>query len=402
MLRVPAAGPDLSQDLVRDAFNQLAERREWTWLMRTNSFYSPTYVTQGAVSCTGNSAIITGTGTNFIQDMVTKQIRIGAIGGSSYPTYTIIQVLSPTTLVLDRVWVGPSLVAQVYIIFQCYFTVPADFQYFYSVTNPTANYRLNHDATQAELDSYDPQRSQSGIAYAMAYYDTTQNRQGIIEPTLRIQGTGSIPVSATAVGYSYPQNSIYSITITQGGNTGVAQFSWSQGSNITSGAGIVTSPSPIDLSNGVQVYFPAGLYVAGDIFVISCTSDATTGVPRYEMWPRPVNSPFVYPYQYACKLPQLSEENPVLPNFVARRGDVLVEMALTNLALWPGTSDQPNPYRDVSVANIHRANAERMIYELEKKDDDTAIKDLTYQNLPYMGPWRDGSWLQRHAMYPDY
>jgi len=402
LLRVPAAGPDLSQDLIRDAFNQLAERREWTWLMKTNSFYSPIYVTGGTVSAIDNSAVVTGVGTTFIQDMVTKQIRIGAIGGSSYPTYTITQVVSPNMLVLDRPWVGPSLSTQAYVVFQCYFIVPTDFQYFYSVVNPSGNYRLNHDATQAELDSYDPQRSQSGIAYAMAYYDTTQNHQGIIGPALRIQGSGSTPVTTTAVGYSYPEDSIYSITITQGGNSGTAQFSWLQDTGTTSGTGVITSLNPIDLSNGVQVFFPAGVYVAGDVFVISCQADATSGLPRFEMWPRPINSPYVYPYQYACKLPALSDENPVLPNFVARRGDVLVEMALTNLALWPGTADSPNPYRDVNVANIHRATAERLIYELEKKDDDTGIKNLTYQGLPYMGPWRDGSWLQRHAFYPDY
>jgi hypothetical protein len=100
------------------------------------------------------------------------------------------------------------------------------------------------------------------------------------------------------------------------------------------------------------------------------------------------------------KLPALTDDNPVLPPPIASRGDVLVEMALTNLALWPGTSEQPNPYRDISVSNVHRITAEKLIYELEKKDDEFAIKDLVYQGLPFMGPWQDGSWLQRHAIYP--
>jgi hypothetical protein len=403
LLRVPAAGPDLSQDLIRDAFNQLAERRMWTWLMKTNSFYSPMYVAGGTVSATPGSMVITGSGTAFISDMLNKQIRIGALGGSSYPTYTINQVTSPLSVVIDRPWVGPPVTAQAYMVFQCYFPLPLDFQYFYSVINPTGNYRLNHDATQAELDSYDPQRSQSGISYAMAYYDTTQNSQGSVAGALPVRGSGSVPVSTTSTGYTYPINSIYSIEITTGGASGVAQFRWAQDSGTTSGANVLTSVNSIDLSNGVQVYFPAiGTYNLGDVFVIACSADTTTGVPRYEMWPRPIGSPYVYPYQYAAKIPALSDLAPQLPNFVARRGDVLLEMALTNCALWPGTADTPNPYRDVAAANIHRANSEKLIYELEKKDDDTAIKDLSYQNLPFMGPWRDGSWLQRHAMYPDY
>lgn len=399
-LRVPAAGPDLSQDLIRDAFNQLVERREWSWLMKTSSFYVPTYTYPGTVSVTGGSAVVTGVSTTFTGDLQGKQFRLGSIGGTAYPTYTIIQFVSTTSVVLDRPWVGPSLSAQSYQLFQCYFPVPEDFQYFYSVTNPTANYRLNHNATQAEFDSYDPQRSQSGIAYAMAFYDYTQNLSGTIAATLQVHGSGAVPVSTTALGFTYPQDSTYSVEITTGGIVGTAAFKWQQDTGTTAGTLVTTSSSPIDLSNGVQVYFPAGTYVLGDVFVIVCKAQAVSGVPRYEMWPRPIGASYVYPYMYAAKLPALTDEQPQLPEFIARRGDVLLEMALTNLALWPGTSNQPNPYVNPGVSNIHRIAAEKMIYELETKDDSTAIKNLVYQGLPFMGPWQDGSWLQTHALYP--
>lgn len=399
-LRVPAAGPDLSQDLIRDAFNQLVERREWSWLMRTNSFYVPNYTSPGTTSVTGGSAVVTGSGTSFTSDLTGKQFRLGSIGGTAYPTYTILQWVSTTSVVLDRPWVGPSLTGQAYQVFQCYFPVPDDFNYFYSVTNPTANYRLNHNATQAEFDSYDPQRSQSGIAYAMAFYDYTQNLTGTVAPALQVHGAGAVPVSTAALGYSYPQDTTYSVEITTGGASGVAAFKWSQDNGVTAGTLVLTDTNPIDLSNGVQVYFPVGTYVLGDVFVIPCKADATSGVPRYEMWPRPIGASYVYPYLYVKKLPALTDEQPQLPEFIARRGDVLLEMALTNLALWPGTANQPNPYRDVATSNIHRTNAERLIYELETKDDSTAIKNLVYQGMPFMGPWQDGSWLQTHALYP--
>ena len=402
MLRVPAAGPDLSQDLIRDAYKQLAERRQWTWLMKANSFYASTYLSDGTVNTIPGSAVVTGLGTNFTSDLTGKQFRAHSLAGANYPTYTISQVVSPTGIVLDRPWIGPSLASQSYVIFQCYFQVPPDFQSFYSVINPSGNYRLNHNITQAELDSYDPQRSQSGIAYALAYYDTSKNYEGTVKPALPVHGTGSVPVSTTSVGYTYPQDSIYTVEITVGGVTGIAQFDWRQDGGTTAGTALISDPSPIDLSNGVQIYFPEGTYNLGDIFVIQCQEDAVTGVPRYELWPRPVGAPFVYPYLYIGETAALTDLSPQLPSPIARRGDVLVEMALTNLAIWPGTADQPNPYRDLGASNIHRATAEKMIYELEKKDDDIAIKDLIYQTLPFMGPWRDGSWLQQHAMYPDY
>jgi hypothetical protein len=279
--------------------------------------------------------------------------------------------------------------------------MPDDFQAFYSVINPTANYRLNHNATQAEFDSYDPQRSQSGSSYALAFHDYTRNTQGQVGGVLAVAGSGPAPVAGTSQGYSYPQDSIYVVQIATGGSSGAATFNWRQETGITQGAGLLTSTGFTSLSNGVQVAFPVGTYVAGDLFVIPCKTDKTSGVPRYELWPRPVNVPEVYPFVYTKKLPALTDETPTLPQYVARRGDVLIEMALANFSLWPGTPNQPNPYRDVAASNIHRANAEKLIYELEKKDDDTANKDLTYQGLPFMGPWRDGSWLQTHAIYPD-
>ncbi len=368
--------------------------------MKTSSFYVPTFTYPGSVSVTGGSAVVTGASTTFTSTLTGMQFRLGSIGGTAYPTYTILQVVSTTSVVLDRPWAGPALSAQPYQLFQCYFPCPSDFQYFYSVTNPTANYRLNHNATQAEFDSYDPQRSQSGIAYAMAFYDYTQNLTGTVESTLQVSGTGAVPVSTTSLGFTYPEDQLYSIKITTGGASGTAAFSWSQGTGITSGSAVLSSTSPIALSNGVQVYFPVGTYVLGDVFVISCKANAVSGVPRYEMWPRPIGASYVYPYLYCKKLPALSDEQPQLPEFIARRGDVLLEMALTNLALWPGTPNQPNPYASPGTSNIHRVKAEQLIYELEVKDDDTGIKNLVYQGLPFMGPWQDGSWLQTHALYP--
>ncbi len=399
-LRVPTAGPDLCQDLIRDSFNQLMERREWSWLMKTNSFFAPNYTTTGTVSVIGGSAVFTGSGTAFTADMTGIQIRVGSVGGSAYPTYTITQVVSSLIVVVDRPWVGPTLTAQQYQVFQCYFPVPSDFNYFYSVTNPTANYRLNHNATEAEFDSYDPQRSQSGIAYALAFYDYTQNLSGTVASAVQVHGSGAVPVSTTSLGFTYPQDSLYSVEITTGGASGIAVFKWSQDNGTTAATGVTTDTAPIGLSNGVAVYFPVGTYVLGDVFVIACKANAVSGVPRYELWPRPIGAPYAYPYLYASKLPALSDDQPQLPEFIARRGDVLLEMALTSLALWAGTPDNPNPYRDVAVSNTHRMTAEKMIYELETKDDSIAIKNLTYSGLPFMGPWLDGSWLQTHALYP--
>jgi hypothetical protein len=401
-LRVPAAGPDLCQDLVRDAFNQLAERRTWSWLTGVGAFHPSSYASPGTISVTSGTAVVTGSATSFAPELVGKQVRVGAIAGGSYPAYTVERVDSSTSLTMDRPWTGPDLTGQSYSLFQCYFAMPEDFQEFYSVVDPARNYRLNHNAMQAELDAMDPQRSQSGSSYALAFYDYTRNVQGQVGSVLQVHGSGPAPGAGTSDGYTYPQDTIYAVEITTGGPSGAAVFRWSQEEGITEGAGVLTSQSPVSLSCGVEVHFPVGDYVEGDIFVFPCKADRTSSVPRYELWPRPVADNGVYTYLYYKKLPSLTDDDPVLPPFVQRRGDVLVEMSLTNLSLWPGTANQPNPYRDPQVSNIHRLTAEKMIYELEKKDDETAMKDLIYQSqsLPYAGPWCDGSWLQTHAVYP--
>jgi hypothetical protein len=392
-------GPDLAQDYIRDSFNQLAERREWSWLMKSGAFFPPVYSVPGTVSVLPNQVTVTGSGTSFDATLVGKQFRVGSAVTSSYPTYTISQVPSTTTLILSQPWVGPTLTGQTYSLFQCYFPVPDDFQYFYSIVNTTAAYRLWHNGTQAQLDIDDPQRIQVGISYKVAFYDYTNNYIGTVNPILQVRGTGAVPVATTTVGYQFPSDSIYSVEITTGGASGTAVFKWKQDSG-TYTSGVTTSATPLDLSNGVQVYFPTGTYVSGDVFIIQAVSQTTSGVPRYELWPRPINAQYCYPFLYACKLPDLTDERPQLPDFIARRGDVLLEMSLGKAALFPGTETMRNPYYSLQTAQMHFGKAETLIYELEKKDDETATKDLSFYTLPWAyGPYFDGAWNQSHAIY---
>lgn len=366
--------------------------------MRSSAFYPSVFYNTGTVSVTPGSNIVTGSGTVFAANFTNCQWRPGA-PPANYPTYTILAVLSSTSLLLDKPWVGPALSGQSYQIFQCYFSVPADFQYFYSLVNPTANFRLWTNITQAHLDLCDPQRSSSGLSYGAAFLDYTQNFQGTVGPVLQVVGSGPDPVSTTTLGYSFPSDSVFGVRISTGGAVGTCEFIWNQDGGTYLSATVVTdSDTVFDLAGGVQVYFPAGTYVVGDTFVIACKADSISGVPRYELWPRAINTPYVYPYIYAAKLPDLSDAAPQLPPFIARRGDVLLEMALEKLALWPGTETRANPYASAVNARTHHIQAETMIYELEKKDDDTATKDIVYQNLGYApAPWMDGAYLQNHA-----
>lgn len=399
--RASAVDALLCQDIVRDSFNQLAERREWSWLRRHSAFFPPTYTTTDTVTVTANDFTVTSTGGLFLPSMVGKQIRVGGTSGAAYPTYTIAQYVSTTVVLLDSPWIGSTLAGQTYMVFQCYFPVPADFQRFVSLVNQTSNYQLYTNIQQAMIDRMDPQRVQIGIPFCASFYDYTKTYAGKIGPVLQIIGSGASPVSTTSDGFSFPADSLYTIKIVAGGASGAATFGWSQDGGSFS-ATLTTDSTAIDLSNGVQVYFPVGTYVTGDVFVIQCTADQEQGVPRYELWPRPINVQYVFPFLYVAKIPSLSDTLPGLPEFVARRGDVLLEMCLERCALWPGTETMANPYFNGNLARAHALKAEFLINELEVKDDGTAMSDLDWTNWPfYPAPWLDGNFMQSHAIYPN-
>jgi hypothetical protein len=400
LLRAPGVGQFLAEDLVRDSFQQLAERRQWSWQLRHSAFLptSNSNLTD-TVSVVSSLPVVISSGSLFSPALVGQQFRLGG-PQSTYPTYTIAQYISPNSIILDSPWIGPSLIKQQYIVFLCYFPVPADFQSFYSLINPTMNMRLWPNVTQAQLDMCDAQRVVSGPSFCAAFYDYTANYQGTVGPVQPVYSVGSAPVSTTSYGYSYPLPSVYSIRITTSGSPGDGNlaFAWKQDNGTYSLPIAVFDNSALDLSNGVQLYFPQFPYVAGDTFIVSCQSQTSSGVPRYELWPRPINTPYVYPYQYIAKLPALTNEQPQLPPFVAQRGDVLLELALTKCAQFPGTDTTRNTYYDLNLARMHMITSDRMVNELELKDDNTAIKDLSYANgLWAPTPWLDGSYLQSHA-----
>src|SRR5262245_37087920 len=104
MLRCPAASPFLTQDWVRNAFRQIAERRRWSWLIKFGQFIAPAVYNTGTVSVTRNSTTVTGVGSSWDQSMVGLQFRIG----TATPIYTVAQVNSTTSLDLDAVWGSTS------------------------------------------------------------------------------------------------------------------------------------------------------------------------------------------------------------------------------------------------------------------------------------------------------
>lgn len=392
-LRCPSAPPTLARDWVRNAFLRIGERRPWSWLIKYNQFLVPAAYVTGTVSAVRGSTIITGSGVTWTPDMVGRQIRIS----TAVPIYTITSVDSSTQLQIELPYGGTTVSNIGYQIYQCYFTPPADFHNFISVWDPRMNWQLWLNVQQKELNVWDPQRATTGQAFAVASLDYTANRTGIVNPALQVLGSGNSPTSTGS--YTGPNDAIFTIECTLGGAVGVATFRWKKDSGSYT-SGVVTSATAQDLQDNTQIYWPSTPITLGDIWVVSCLAGQSAGIPRYEIWPYQ-QAEYVYPYLYISRAVDLEDPNAVIPRYI--RTDVLIEMALTEAARWPGPStDKPNPYFNSQVALQHERRSEQMIMEMERQDDEVYEQDLTMQypqmGWPFSTPFGDSRWLQSHAI----
>ncbi len=401
--RCPAVGIVLAQQLVNDAWRTLQAREEWTFRRRSFNICPPTLVQTGSVSthvAAGNPTLITGLNTNFTASMIGTQIRAG---GLNYPYYTIVSVLSATSLLIDQPWGGPDVTNVQYQIMLVYVPMPVDFGYLYACVDIKNACKLWQYTTQEELSIWDPQRASFGQPVALVFRDYLGSFGGTVGPVIPVTSpTDPAPVSTTSTGFTYPANATYIIQVVGGGISGTATFKWMRAGQTAFQPTQATSDQAIFLADGVYIYWPDVVtYVANDLFVINCVASMTPGVPRYEMWYPPTFSGYIYPTIYVAKESDLTVQNPALPPFIANRGEVLLELALEKCATYPGPdSEHSNPYFDLRLARMHETKALDMLVDLSANDKNVGIYGLDYSTYPYsLGPWYDGAYEQRHAPF---
>lgn len=150
---------------VRDRWRQLCESRKWSFLRGRGHLVVPDVYAVGTLSATKGSATMIGSGTSWTADMVGRQIKLSP----TVPVYTIASVVDSTTLTIEDVFLGASVVGNSYSIMQVYFTPPADFLSWISVVN-TKNWVKFHTGyfNSEDLDRFDPQRTTCGMPYVLA------------------------------------------------------------------------------------------------------------------------------------------------------------------------------------------------------------------------------------------
>ncbi len=392
MLQCPAAGPELSQQWVSHAFRQVVEKRAWSWRVKRGQFSMPAVYSDGTVTVTLNSPVVTGSGTTFTAAMVGLQFRVS----DNSPIYTIQSFDSTTQITLDQNWGVATASGSSFEIYQVYVTPPIDFESFIAVWDPANNWRLWLHRQQVELNIWDAQRTNDGDAYYVVSADYSRSFSGAVDAVLQVRGTGPDPAKTADSSYTGPNDAVFTIEVTTGGAVETAIFKWKKdsGSYTTT---ITTLSTPQTLSNGISIFWPADTYISGDVFVIRVSAQSAPGIPRYELWPHK-KSVYIYPFLYTAKVDDLEDNGMVIPRNI--RGDVLLEHALARAASWPGTATNKNPYYDLTLSARHKSSAELMVRELERTDDNTYMSDLSYiEEMNFAPvPYGDSAWLQKHAI----
>jgi len=104
---------------------------------------------------------------------------------SYQPIFTVNAVVSPTEIIMDQQFGGPSVSATNYSILKVYCTMPSDFKDFLSVKDPVQGIPLEFHVSQRQIDCIDPQRSSSGEPQCLVdrIPDSNGNMQYEIYPT---------------------------------------------------------------------------------------------------------------------------------------------------------------------------------------------------------------------------
>lgn len=162
-LHCPMAPAMLAQYWLKSAYQEVCDKRTWSWLRAEAAFIINAQKT-GTVNVTRKSATVTGVGLTFASTDQFRQFRVS----TNSPPYTIISVnVGLNTALLDRVYGDATAAATNAAVLDAYLTTPEDFRSFLVVLDPANNWRLRLWVTQQELDRWDSQRSTTGTPWCV-------------------------------------------------------------------------------------------------------------------------------------------------------------------------------------------------------------------------------------------
>jgi hypothetical protein len=113
--------------------------------------------------------------------------------------------------------------------------------------------------------------------------------------------------------------------------------------------------------------------------------------PRYELWPYSTTQR-QFTYMYVKRIADLALNSDTPHNII--RSDILVKGALAELARWPGTKENPNPFYD-PYFNQYKARQAEYDYEVNRillADQNIYMTDLNYYTDRPFAPLGGNYW----------
>ena len=167
-LHVAMAPVFLVEDWVKGAFLRAWEYRgpsAWSFARRESAFNTNNQKS-GLVSVVHGSKFVTVlSGITLAETDELRQFR----AGQNQPVYSIECVdVSLNKIELDRPFTGATSASIAAIILDAYITMPADFSRFLAIIDPTNGAQPNFWITDTQLNVWDPQRSSTGMPWALA------------------------------------------------------------------------------------------------------------------------------------------------------------------------------------------------------------------------------------------
>lgn len=123
-------------------------------------------------------------------------------------------------------------------------------------------------------------------------------------------------------------------------------------------------------------------------------TDPTTGdvIPRYEMWPRTSEKVFLYRYYKRHDVDANTDR------FIdAFNSELVVYKAIANLAMWPGTQDQPNPFFSMDNHRTYTQMFEEKLRDAVVADVDRVQTMIDYNDTGLRYP-ADAKFFQTHPL----
>lgn len=178
--QIPNLPIPLAKTLLQRAWEAVCNARQWSFLIAEGMYISPAPVTEGSVSITQYSNVVTFDATavtaltGLTYPLLTeRQLRIGT---STYSITDATNLGVDGTVTLDGIVLEATNATSAYTVMKCYYGLPltragvqdTDFLRFNSIYNPINNtYFSVLDGTRQFLDRIDPQRAVSSYPNGM-------------------------------------------------------------------------------------------------------------------------------------------------------------------------------------------------------------------------------------------